>query len=432
MIMLQQGQVRPTSATGFVLSNLAPQTNLGGINGIGKLHSKYRNSHKMIRIEASRTPTQKAYDPCKVSVYPSYHHDINTTAATATAFERLFLLHNDPHKLYNTHDHALPRPPGLHPRSTLANAPHDCVIHQYFNFHDTAYNQNPNGSFFVWLPQDEYPGDTFFDQFNRSYTWNSKISTGRDLPLLSFPPKYTYVNQSFALDKGLVYVHDGTVFMKRDYTTWLADGELRNSSHYLLRVSLFKQRLGSSVLFQTDSSFSISTVRLEDVRSDQLGGLLAEVNGVLLWRSRNGVGLRPEKTSNVQGGGLFAIEWDENRIAVGSLFHAAVPADIVRGSPNPSQWGSLVAALEHGDITFGGDWPGNSYATSGCPGTSADRLKDLSNFENASWSINYLKVYKKQLIFAIVGDSSSALAPRNPMFTTAGRMTVVVVVSFVL
>ena len=33
------------------------------------------------------------------------------------------------------------------------------------------------------------------------------------------------------------------------------------------------------------------------------------------------------------------------------------------------------------DITFCGDWAGNSYATSGCPGTWEERLQDSKNFE---------------------------------------------------
>jgi len=33
------------------------------------------------------------------------------------------------------------------------------------------------------------------------------------------------------------------------------------------------------------------------------------------------------------------------------------------------------------DVTFCGDWAGNSYATSGCPGTCEERLQDPKNFE---------------------------------------------------
>jgi len=43
------------------------------------------------------------------------------------------------------------------------------------------------------------------------------------------------------------------------------------------------------------------------------------------------------------------------------------------------------------DITFCGDWAGNSYATSGCPGTCAERLQDPGNFEvgGLRWVICY-------------------------------------------
>ncbi|THU89476.1 hypothetical protein K435DRAFT_969081 [Dendrothele bispora CBS 962.96] len=74
------------------------------------------------------------------------------------------------------------------------------------------------------------------------------------------------------------------------------------------------------------------------------------------------------KDFNLQGGGVFAMKWDENKITrigtldpltspptflftsshvnKGSFFRAAVPADIICGTP--SQWGSPVAALEPG------------------------------------------------------------------------------------
>ncbi|THU86817.1 hypothetical protein K435DRAFT_921938 [Dendrothele bispora CBS 962.96] len=221
-----------------------------------------------------------------------------------------------------------------------------------------------------------------------------------------------------------------------------------------------------------------------DVRSGQLGGLLAEVNGlcpgcflipesnftgavvshssyflgnISKSNSQNntnyngtispnaGCGIQEWSRASygedfiLQGGGVFAMKWDENRIAVWSFVRAAVPADIVCGTPNPSQGGSPVAALEPGgcdpiknfvdhSIVFG-----NSYVTFGCPDTSVDRLKGPSNFENASWSINYMKVFKKQPVFAIMRDNSNALAlaPHNSMFRAAGRITVVVVVSIV-
>lgn len=66
---------------------------------------------------------------------------------------------------------------------------------------------------------------------------------------------------------------------------------------------------------------------------------------------------------DAQGGGVFAMKWDENGIAVckdlavgsslsshktissGSFYRAAVPQDIVKGIPDPSNWGLPVAEL---------------------------------------------------------------------------------------
>ncbi|KAH7883608.1 concanavalin A-like lectin/glucanase domain-containing protein [Phlebopus sp. FC_14] len=127
-----------------------------------------------------------------------------------------------------------------------------------------------------------------------------------------------------------------------------------------------------------------------------------------------------------QGGGVFAMKWDATGIAVWSFYRAAIPQDIVQGLPNPSNWGEPVAELASSgcnitqyfanhsivfDITFCGDWAGNSYATSGCPGTCADRLMDPANFVNASWVINSLKVYKS----ATLSNGTSNAATQSPI-----------------
>ncbi|TEB35019.1 hypothetical protein FA13DRAFT_1728812 [Coprinellus micaceus] len=126
-----------------------------------------------------------------------------------------------------------------------------------------------------------------------------------------------------------------------------------------------------------------------------------------------------------QGGGVFAMKWDENGIAVWSFFRAAVPEDIGQGTPNPGNWGLPSAILassqcnplsryfnQHSivfDITFCGDWAGNSYATSGCPGTCDERLMDPTNFVNATWSINYMRVYEKVPLYASLRNSAAGL-----------------------
>ncbi|KAK7442477.1 hypothetical protein VKT23_016074 [Stygiomarasmius scandens] len=338
---------------------------------------------------------------------------------------------------------------------------------------DNAFDKNPNGSFFVWLPQDEYSGDTFFDRFHFFADVDPTHGT------------VNYVDQSFALDNGLAYVQDGTVFMKGDDTTWLGDGENRNS----VRISSIAQyntglfildinrapwgcaiwpawwtvgggqwpftgeidilegvhdnehnqvtwHTGPGCQLTPESNFTGAIVQTNGQNNTNCDGTIPPNAGcgVLEW-SRASYG----ENFNMQGGGVFAMKWDENGIAVWSFFRAAVPADIVRGTPNPSQWGPPVAALEpegcdpitnfvnHSivfDITFCGDWAGNSYATSGCPGTCAERLKDPSNFENASWSINYMKVFKKQPVHAIV-TASSAQSVRVPILGARGSGSVV-------
>ncbi|THU79504.1 hypothetical protein K435DRAFT_875406 [Dendrothele bispora CBS 962.96] len=109
---------------------------------------------------------------------PSYYHDINTTAATTTAFERLFLLTTRTNytKLMIMHFHDLPVSVlallFLQMHHTIASSVAFPSLGDLFTSSfspkieirdDTAYDQNPNGSFFIWLPQDEYSGDTFFD-----------------------------------------------------------------------------------------------------------------------------------------------------------------------------------------------------------------------------------------------------------------------------
>lgn len=116
----------------------------------------------------------------------------------------------------------------------------------------------------------------------------------------------------------------------------------------------------------------------------------------------------------------------------GSFYRVAIPKDVIEGTPNPSGWGAPSAVLEPSDcnlgqffanhsIVFGkssrsvaalssnaeslqqtshcavgvftvgdvmfpiccvvGDWAGNSYATSGCPGTCQQRLMNPVNFQ---------------------------------------------------
>ncbi|KAJ7181684.1 glycoside hydrolase family 16 protein [Mycena crocata] len=318
------------------------------------------------------------------------------------------------------------------------------------NLHDLA--TSPNGSSFLWLPQDEYSGKTFFDGFQFFEDLDPTHGT------------VTYVNSTYAFQNGLAYVNDdGTVVMKGDNTTWLPQGQNRTS----VRISSIAQYNGGLFILDLtrapwgcgvwpafwtvgggqwpyngeidiiegvhDNEHNQVTWHTAPgcqlaVESNYTGTVVAQ-NGVPYTNcdgtinGNSGCGITEWSRASygpffeAQGGGVFAMKWDETGIAVYSFYRSAVPGDITSGSPNPANWGSPVAALapdacdpltyfvNHSiifDITFCGDWAGNSYATSGCPGSCATRLMDPRNFVNASWSINSLKVYKKQRIDATI------------------------------
>ncbi|KAL1719504.1 glycoside hydrolase family 16 protein [Schizophyllum commune] len=301
---------------------------------------------------------------------------------------------------------------------------------------------NANGSTFLWLLEDDFSGDDFFNNFG--------FFTGED------PTHYVDANTAFG--SGLSYVQDdGIVVMKGDNTSWLGDGEYRKS----VRISSYKQyNTGLFILDLNKAPWGCavwpafwtlgSGTWPQTGEIDIIEGVHDNEHNQVAWHTASGCYLDPtasftgtviqsngENNTNcdgtvnsnagcaiaewsrasygpyfdAQGGGVFAMKWDENGIAVYSFYRAAIPDDINAGSPNPSGWGKPVAFLSpdscdpikyftnHSiifDITFCGDWAGNSYATSGCPGECSDRLKDPANFVNASWSINSLKVYSKQ------------------------------------
>ncbi|KAJ3526186.1 hypothetical protein NM688_g8288 [Phlebia brevispora] len=297
----------------------------------------------------------------------------------------------------------------------------------------------------VWTIDDNYAGQTFFDGFD--------FYTGAD------PTHGTvnYTTKDFAFANNLAYVQsDGTVIMKGDNTTTLPVNVNRNS----VRVSSTKQyNTGLFILDLNQAPWGCGVWPawwtlgggqwpytgeidiIEGVHDNEhnqvtwhtgpnctlnpnatFTGAIVETNGQPnlvcdgLANGNSGCGVTEWSrasygpTFDAQGGGVFAMKWDEDGIAVWSFYRAAVPQDIVSSQPDPSNWGTPVAVLEPSgcdpisnfinhsivfDITFCGDWAGNSYATSGCPGTCTTQLQDPGNFDNAIWNINTLKVYKK-------------------------------------
>ncbi|EIM92458.1 uncharacterized protein STEHIDRAFT_47968 [Stereum hirsutum FP-91666 SS1] len=344
---------------------------------------------------------------------------------------------------------------GAFTTSRLSLPPRTRPVERRDSSNTSSTNSTSNSTDFLWLIQDTYDHTNFFDEFG--------FYSGDD------PTQY--VNSTTAFANGLAYVLNDTnqVIMKGDNTTWLASGANRQS----VRVSSYAQyNTGLFILdtnrapwgcgvwpaFWTLGSGTWPTTGeidiIEGVHDNEHNQVTWHTNpGCMLTESSNFTGQIVESngepeldctgcdgcsgcgitewsrasygpTFDAQDGGVFAMKWDQDGIAVWSFYRVAVPQDIVDGSPDPSTWGEPSAALapdncnpltyfvNHSiifDITFCGDWAGNDYATSGCPGTCADRIIDPSNFDNASWIINWLKVYRRQNLTVVTGSAPGAL-----------------------
>ncbi|KAJ3510435.1 hypothetical protein NLJ89_g4674 [Agrocybe chaxingu] len=291
-------------------------------------------------------------------------------------------------------------------------------------------NYNPDGTPFLWLPEDEYSGKNFFDNFD-FFSWRDPTEG-----------MVNYVNRTTAFARNLAYVtDDDKVVMRTDNTSTLERGIYRDSVRIntkktyttgLFILDLDKAPYGCAIwpafwstgfdwpaegeidilegvhdnehnqiawhttqgcLYDQNATFT-GTIPLHDgVPSTNCWNEINHNSGcdVVEW-SRASYGPFFE----AQGGGILAMKWDENDISVWSFFRAAIPRDITAGTPNPSEWGLPSARLMNTmcdiskhfarhtvvfDITLCGAWAGASYATSGCPGTCDERLMHPENFE---------------------------------------------------
>ncbi|KAG1801599.1 glycoside hydrolase family 16 protein [Suillus plorans] len=338
----------------------------------------------------------------------------------------------------------------------------------------------PNGSTILWIIQDTYEGSTFFDTFN--------FYTGAD-PTNGL---VTFVDQQAAFNDGLASItSDNKVIMRGDNTTKLAYGVNRNSVRiasqaeynmglFILDLDMAPWGCGVWPAFWTLGSGTWPY----NGEIDIIEGVHDNEHNQVTWHTAPGCNLtqntnftgtivQTNDTDNLQcnafinnnagcgvtewsqasygplfdeaNGGVFAMNWDENGIAVWSFYRATVPLDITQGRPDPSNWGEPVAALStqscnitnyfanHSivfDITFCGDWAGNSYATSNCPGTCEDILMDPANFVNASWIINSLSVYKQSWLD--ISNASSAIRTHPIMNLKTGWIISTVIFLHVL
>lgn len=126
---------------------------------------------------------------------------------------------------------------------------------------------------------------------------------------------------------------------------------------------------------------------------------------------------------NANGGGVYAMQWDNSGIVVYFFPRESVPSDIAAGSPNPIGWGTPMARWpaascnpsqffkQHSvifDTTLCGDWAGSAWTLSGIPGQeeSCAQLTGFStcqafvqasgaSFAEAYWEVSSVKIYQQ-------------------------------------
>ncbi|KDN46851.1 hypothetical protein RSAG8_03928, partial [Rhizoctonia solani AG-8 WAC10335] len=111
------------------------------------------------------------------------------------------------------------------------------------------------------------------------------------------------------------------------------------------------------------------------------------------------------------GGGVYALEWSSEGNGIRAWFfqRSSIPNDMASASPNPSNWGTPTAAWPESscnssqffgaqtiilDITLCGNFAGAAATFQAtCSGVCTDLIKTPSNYNNAYFDINYLRVF---------------------------------------
>lgn len=118
---------------------------------------------------------------------------------------------------------------------------------------------------------------------------------------------------------------------------------------------------------------------------------------------------------NAIGGGIYALDWTDERIAVWFFPRYKIPADVFSDSPNPAGWGPALAAFNGGNgcdipshfmqhslvfnIALCGEWAGNVWGQNAeCAAlapTCADWVaQNPGAFADAYWLINSVRVFQ--------------------------------------
>ncbi|TRM64697.1 concanavalin A-like lectin/glucanase domain-containing protein [Schizophyllum amplum] len=304
--------------------------------------------------------------------------------------------------------------------------------HSNWRRHSTP---RPRGT--TYTLKDKFDSDNLLDEFE---FWSSEDPTHGSV---------NYLDKDAATNKGLAYVDNGVVVLAVDDTNWVASGANRDSvrisskSNYdngLFIADFEAMPWGCSVWPAywsngpdwpaggeidvlegvNEGTTNQYTLHTSDGCSASLGTeKVTATVGNAKCASANGDNAGCAyfdsddrsygKGFNKAGGGVYAHMIDSTGIKIWFFSRSDIPQDITDGNPDPSSWDSPAAfwatetcdTASHFysqqliiDTTLCGDWAGSSFNSDGCSGSCADTVADPSNFKNAKWRINSIKVYE--------------------------------------
>ncbi|KAL4978285.1 endo-1,3(4)-beta-glucanase xgeA [Aspergillus desertorum] len=281
----------------------------------------------------------------------------------------------------------------------------------------------------------------------------------------------TYVNQSYAESAGLVKTTDsGSLYLGVDYETVLtADGPGRESvrieSNEYYDQGLYVvdiQHMPGSICGTWPAFWTVGPDWPTDGEIDIIEGVNKhEANKIVLHTSDTcDVGGGYEMTGNMtssecgeasgtigcvvqgqqgssgdsfneQGGGVYAMEWQEDYLKIWYFPRSSIPESLTAGTPDTSSFGTPMAHLQGScnfkerfthqklilDTTFCGDWAGGVFGDSGCPLSDAsDPILSCKNYvaenpavyKNAYWELNSIKIYQTGETAEVGGTQSAA------------------------
>ncbi|KAI0700408.1 concanavalin A-like lectin/glucanase domain-containing protein [Cytidiella melzeri] len=158
------------------------------------------------------------------------------------------------------------------------------------------------------------------------------------------------------------------------------------------------------------------------------GNIVGGTNCAAAETGNQGCGVRAIQTNsfgaafNDIGGGVYAMKWDTDGIAIYFFPRSSIPSDITANAPQPQSWGQPTAFWpaagcnpfeffnDHSaifDTTLCGDWASGVWGSTGIPGqdqSCAQRTgvatceqfvrQSGSSFAEAYWEVSYVKIFQ--------------------------------------